>query len=122
VPRKKLKAPTTINDSIDYASVPDEIFSQMSSADFNGTEKLNCFSNEDEKIKFIRHYTSLIDRLSYVQLQEFQWKYYHHIGRTQNIWNGRMAKHLAEKYSMQFNSLKKRYHPNVHNMVIVSLQ
>jgi hypothetical protein len=85
VPRKKLEAPTTINDSIDYASVPDEIFSQMSSAAFNGREKLNCFLNEDEKIKFIRHYTSLIDRLSYVQLQEFQWKYYHNIGRTHNI-------------------------------------
>ena len=56
--------------------------------------------NEDEKIKFIRHYISLIDRLSYVQLQQFQWKYYHDIGMTANIWHGRLSKHLAEKYSI----------------------
>jgi hypothetical protein len=98
---RKVKQPSAmINDSIDYANISDEIFSQMSSVVFNRTENFNCFLNEDEKIKFIRHYTSLIDRLSYVQLQEFHWKCYHHIGMTQNIWQGRMAKHLAEKYSI----------------------
>ena len=99
MPMRKVKIPSVIKDSIDYTSVPDEIFAQMFSAAFNEKESLICFLNEDEKIKLTRSYTSLIDRLSSVQLQERQWKYYQYIGMTQNIWNGRMAKHLAEKYS-----------------------
>ena len=100
VPMRNVKIPSAINDSIDFASVPDEIFAQMFSTTFSGTRKLICFSNEDDKIKFTRPYTSLIDRLSYVQLQELQWKHYQHIGITQNIWEGHMVKHLAEKYSL----------------------
>jgi hypothetical protein len=100
VSSREVKASPKINDSIDYTKVPDEIFCRMTSTAFNRSEKLNNIFNEDEKIKFIRGYTSLIDRLSYVQLQEFQWKYYHHIGVTQNIWKGRVSKHLAEKYSV----------------------
>ena len=92
--------PAMTNDSIDYTSIPDEVFSHMFSIAFNGIENMNNFSNEDQKIQLIRHYTSLIDRLSYVQLQEVQWKHYHHIGRTQNIWKGHMANHLVEKYSV----------------------
>ena len=80
VPMEKVEARKMIKDSVDYVTMPDEIFSQMLSTAFNGSEKLICFWNEDEKIEFTRHYTSLIDRLSYVQLQEFQWKYYHHLG------------------------------------------
>ena len=68
-----------INNSVDYGTILDEIISQISSTAFNKAEKLISFINEDEKIKFIHHYTSFIDRLSYVQLQEFQWKYYHDI-------------------------------------------
>ena len=61
-----------INDSIDYATVPDEIVSQILITAFNEVEQLFIVLNDDEKIKFIRHYSSLIDQLSYVQLQEFQ--------------------------------------------------
>ncbi|UJR06648.1 hypothetical protein I4U23_010934 [Adineta vaga] len=43
---------------------------------------------------------NLIDQLSYQQLQEFQWKYYHHIGITQNIWYSRVSKGFAENYSV----------------------
>ena len=100
VSNKIFKELTMINDSVDYATVPDEIVSQISITAFNQIEQLFCFLNEDEKIKFIRHYITLIDRLPYVQLQEFQWKYYHDIGMTQNIWHGRLSKHLAEKYSI----------------------
>ena len=100
VSNRKVKTPPLIKDTFDYSTIPDEVFSQMLSVAFNGTEKLSCLLNANEKMKFIRHYTSLIDRQSYVQLQEFQWKYYYHIGTTRNIWNGHLAKHLAEKYSI----------------------
>ena len=101
VSMKNVKPPPAMtSDSIDYTSIPDEVFSHMFSIAFNGIENRNNFSNVDQKIQLIRHYTSLIDRLSYVQLQEVQWKHYHHIGRTQNIWKGHMANHLAEKYSV----------------------
>ena len=101
VSMKQVKSSSAMtNDSIDNTSIPDEVFSHMFSIAFNGIENMNNFSNEDQKIQLIRHYTSLIDRLSYVQLQEVQWKHYHHIGRTQNIWKGHMANHLAEKNSV----------------------
>ena len=89
VSNKTFKELTIINDSVDYTTVPDEIVSQISIIAFNEIEQIFSFLNEDEKIKSIRHYITLIDRLSYVQLQEFQWKYYHHIGMTQNTWHGR---------------------------------
>ena len=85
VPNKIFKELTMINGSVDYATVPDEIVSQISITAFNEIEQLFSFLNEDEKIKFIRHYITLIDRLTYVQLQQFQWKYYQDIGMTQNI-------------------------------------
>ena len=91
---------TTINDLVDCTTIPDEIVSQISTTAWNEIETLSSFLNENEKTKVIHHYISLIDRLSYVQLQEVQWKYYHEIGMTQNIWKGRMSKHLAEKYSI----------------------
>ena len=85
VSNKTLKELTMINDSVDYTTVPDEIVSQISITAFNEIEQIFSFLNEDERIKSIRHYITLIDRLSYAQLQEFQWKYYHDIGTTQNI-------------------------------------
>lgn len=100
VSSREVKTPPLIKDTFNYSSILDEIFSQMLSVAFSGAEKLSCLLNVDEKLKFIRDYTSLIDRQSYVQLQEFQWKYYYDIGMTQNIWTGHLAKHLAEKYSI----------------------
>ena len=100
VSNKKVKTPPVIKDSFDYVSVPDEVFFQMSSTVFNGIPEIEDLLNDDEKIKLIRHYTSLIDRISYVKLQEFQWKYYYQIGMTQNIWKGHISKRSAEKYSI----------------------
>ena len=97
---KLCKTLKTINDSVDYVTVPDEIISQISSTAFSETDKLFWFLYDDEKITLIHYYTSLIDRLSYVKLQEFQWKNYHDTGMTQNIWRDRISKHLAEKYSI----------------------
>ena len=89
-----------INDPVDYATVANETISQISIEAFNEMQQLFIVLNEGEKIKFIRHYISLIGRLSYEQLQQFQWKCYHDIGMTQNIWHGHLSKHLAEKYSI----------------------
>ena len=97
---RKVKASANTKDSVDYNTIPDEIFLQMLSTDTNGTQKFDCYLNGDEQIKFIRQYTSLIDRICYLQLQEFQWKYYHHIGMTRNSWSGRITKHIAEKFSI----------------------
>ena len=80
--------------------MPDEIVSPISITAFHEIEQIFIVLIEDEKVKFIRHYIILIDRLSYVRLQEFQWKYYHNIGMTQNIWHRRLSKHLSEKYSI----------------------
>ena len=74
--------------------------SQISTTAFHEAEQIFCFLNENEKIKFIRHSISLIDQLSYVQLQEFQWKYYYNIGMIQNTWHCRLSKHLSKKYSI----------------------
>ncbi|CAF1524217.1 unnamed protein product [Adineta steineri] len=84
----------------DYNNIHDNIFIQMLSTAFYHTNKLNQLMNPEEQILFIREYTNLIDRLYCLQLQQSQWNYYHHIGITQNIWTGRMAKHLAEKNSI----------------------
>lgn len=98
--RKKVRRVPIIHDVVDYTTVSDEIFLQMLSKAFIDAEQLNSILNEEEKIKFIRRFTSLIDRVCYLRLQENQWKYYHHIGITQNIWKGRISKHLAAKYSI----------------------
>ena len=100
VSNRKVKTAPLIKDSFDYGSIPDEVFFQMSSTVFDRTQNIVCPLNEDEKIKFIRHYTSLIDRLCYVKLQEFQWKYYYQIGMTENIWKGYIVKQRADKYSI----------------------
>jgi hypothetical protein len=65
---KKGKTSAFINDSIDYISVSDKIFRQMLFRALNAIETFSCLINEDEQIKFSRHYTSLIDRLCYLQL------------------------------------------------------
>ena len=82
VSNKIFKELTMTNDSVDYTTVPDEIVSQISITAFNEIGQHFIVFSGDEKIKFIRHYITLIDRLSYVQLQQFQWKYYHDIGMT----------------------------------------
>ena len=100
VSNKIFKGSARINHSVDYATVPNETVSQISTTAFHEAEKTFCFLNEDEKTKFIRHSISLIDQLSYVQVQVFQWKYYYNIGMTQNTWHGRLSKHLSKKYSI----------------------
>ena len=79
VPKNIHQGSVKINNSVDYGTILGGIISQISHTAFNKAKKLFSFINEDEKIKFIHHYISFIDRLSYVQLQEFQWKYYHDI-------------------------------------------
>ncbi|CAF1306689.1 unnamed protein product [Adineta steineri] len=88
------------NSSVDYTNIPDQIFFHMLSTAFNDVDKLGHFLNEKEKFEFIREYTNLIDRLSYVKLQEQQWNYYYNIGMTQNIWSGRISKPLSKKNSI----------------------
>ncbi|CAF4353634.1 unnamed protein product, partial [Adineta steineri] len=100
VSTKKKKSEMVTNDSADYKNISDNIFIQMLSTAFANTNKLNQLMNQEEQILFIREYTNLIDRLYCLQLQQSQWNYYHHIGLTQNIWTGRMEKHLAEKNSI----------------------
>ncbi|CAF1294106.1 unnamed protein product [Adineta steineri] len=100
VSTKKKKSQMVTNDSADYKNISNDIFIQMLSTAFANKNKLNQLMNQEEQILFIREYTNLIDRLYCLQLQQSQWNYYHHIGITQNIWTGRMAKHLAEKTSI----------------------
>lgn len=100
ISKRKVKTCPIIQDAYDYSKISDEVFFQMLSDADNGFITLSCLWNTDDEIKFIRQYTSLIDRLSYVQLQELHWKYYHHVGTTQHLWNGHLAKHLAEKYAI----------------------
>jgi len=88
-----------VDKLFDHTNIPDQIFYQMLSTAFHGTDKLSRFLNEREMIELTREYTRLIGQLSYVQLQQLQWNYYHHIGMTQHIWTGRIAKHVAEKNS-----------------------
>jgi hypothetical protein len=63
---------TTTEKLLDYTSVPDETLCQMLSTAFHGTDKLGQFLNEKGNIEFVRHYTGLIGRLSYVKLQQLQ--------------------------------------------------
>ncbi|CAF1532884.1 unnamed protein product [Adineta steineri] len=113
-----LKKTSTSNSSpVDYTNIPDQIFFQMLSTAFNDVDKLGYFLNEKEKIEFIREYTSLIDRLSYVKLQEQQWNYYYHIGMTQNIWSSRISKPLSKKNSIcntygKSKTILERYRKN----------
>ena len=70
--KRKVKELPVIKDTLDYSKVPDSVFDQIYSSIFEENEDLPCFSNTVEKIQFVRKYTSLIDRLLYVQLQELQ--------------------------------------------------
>ncbi|CAF1380453.1 unnamed protein product [Adineta ricciae] len=99
---KKCKTVATAKDSVDYTTTSDEVLHQKTSQAFSRSEKFDNIFNPVEKIHFIRQYISLIDQLSFQQLQESQWKYYHHIGTTRNIWHGRMSKVTAEKYSINY--------------------
>lgn len=79
-----------------------QFFYRMYSTIYPDSEDPLGFLNTDEKIQLVRRYTTLIDRLSYVQLQEVQWKYYYDIGMTENIWKHRRSKHHAAKYSIEY--------------------
>ena len=67
---------------------------------FPSEEKLDQLLNGKDKMEFIRRYTDLLDRLSYLKLKQTQWDYYLQIGQTQNIWTNHVPKLLAEKNSM----------------------
>ena len=56
VSNKMFKELTMINDSVDYATVPDEIVSPISITAFHEIEQLFIVLNEDEKVKI---YSSL---------------------------------------------------------------
>ena len=91
----------TIDTSFDYMNTSDEAFHRMLLQAFiNDTEKLNHFLNENEQIPFIRRYTSLMGRVSYIKLQQLQWDWYYDIGMTRNIWTGRIQKDVAAKNSI----------------------
>lgn len=77
---------STLDQTVNYTNVPDDVFMEMLYRAFQGTDKLDHFLNDKDKIAFLRHYTHLMDRLSYVRLQLQQWNYYYHIGKTQTIW------------------------------------
>ena len=79
---------------------PDQVFNQMLSTSFPTEEKLARFLNGKSPMEFIRGYTDLLDRWSYLQLKQAHWDYYLQIGQTQNIWTNRIPKYLAEKNSM----------------------
>lgn len=100
--KRKVKELPLIKDTFGYAKLSDAVFYQLYSTVFHDNEDLLRFLNTDAKIQLIRQYTSLVDRLSYVQLQEVQWKYYYDIGMTQNIWKHRRSKHQAAKYSIDY--------------------
>ena len=72
----------------------------MLSTSFQSEEKLARFLNGKDKVKFIRRYTDLLDRLFYWKLKQTQWDYYLQIGQTQNTWTNRVPKLLAEKNAM----------------------
>jgi len=65
-----------------------------------GADKIVKRLNSSEKINYIRQYAYLIHRLSYVQLQEEQWKHYYDIGTKENVWSGRVSKKWALMNSM----------------------
>ncbi|CAF4171564.1 unnamed protein product, partial [Adineta steineri] len=87
---------------IDYTDISDQTFFHiLSTACDANTDKHKCLLNEKQKqIQLVRHYATLIDRLSYAKLQVLQWNYYHHIGTTQHIGTRRISKQLAEKNSI----------------------
>ena len=67
----------TTDKSMNITNTSDEIFRQILPASFGDTNKLDeYFLNEEEKIEFVRHYTGLISRLSYVKLLKQQWDYF----------------------------------------------
>jgi len=133
-----------------YTNISNETFNQMLLKAFNGNlEKFNHLINENDKITFIRHYTDLIDRYSYIKLQKSQWNWYYHIGITQNIWTIHIPKHIAEKNSIWytygrskhmieqrrkqiqqqlseieklFKFLNKKYYQDFHNIWIIHLK
>ena len=67
---------------------------------FPSEEKLDQLLNGKDKMEFIRRYTDLLDRLSYLKLKQTQWDYYLQIGQRQNIWTNRVPKLLAGKNSV----------------------
>ncbi len=102
-----------------YTNISNETFNQMLLKAFNGNlEKLNHLINENDKITFIRHYTDLIDRYSYIKLQKSQWNWYYHIGITQNSWTIHIPKHIAEKNSICYTYGRSKHMIEQHRKQI----
>lgn len=91
---------TLINSTVNYSIMPDAIFLEMYLNAFNESGDIINFTNDEQKIQFLRQYTYLIDRLYYVQLQHRAWHDYSDFGNAENVWKGRIPKYQADKYSI----------------------
>ncbi|CAF4942643.1 unnamed protein product, partial [Rotaria sp. Silwood1] len=110
LPKKTISNPLDVATSSDptlllpdYSKLSDSKFIQMllaSTSNMINQDALMELLNQKEILLFIRELTQLVNKFNYSQLQFEQWSYYNNLGITENIWNGRVSKKMAETNSM----------------------
>ena len=98
---KKMKIKKRTVGHVDYTDIGNEVFLQMLSTGFNSLEYFKHISNGEDPLKFIQRYLDLVNQECYSELHLDQCEFFHQIGTTEDIWNGRVSKHMAEKYSIR---------------------
>ena len=86
---------------VDYTDIGNEVFLQMLSTAFNSLEYFKHISHGEDPLKFLHQYLNLVNHECYSELHLDQCEFFHRIGTIENIWNGRVSKHMAEKYSIR---------------------
>ena len=86
----------------DYSTISNETFKEIlvntigtrETIDDNQNSLMSLCDHEDI-LTYLRQWTHLKNQAYYFKLQDEQWSYYHHLGVTENIWTGRVAKQIA---------------------------
>lgn len=98
---KKMKIKKRTVGHVDYTDIGNEVFLQMLSTAFSSLKYFKHISHGEDPLKFLPQYLNLVNQECYSELHLDQCEFFHRIGTTENIWNGRVSKHMAEKYSIR---------------------
>jgi hypothetical protein len=82
-----------------YLQFSDQIFAQMlSNTNQDGDKHIVKCLNKNEKLRFIREMTELINNLQYIDLQRHLWQDYYDHGMKEGRWAPRVSQSYAKQH------------------------
>lgn len=83
-----------------YLHTPDNVFREMLSTASQGAEIIVQELYTQEKLQYARHYTELVNNVSYLTLKQDFWENYYKIATSTGIWSLQMSKQLIRENNL----------------------